>query len=482
MKLPYNHSVFSRLAALILASCLMLLSPLSAQIGSRFPSEKKVVPDPVTGIPLTFLTTAAQGDSKIYQTHHQWTADGKWLVFRSNRVRGEAMAVNEASGEIVQVTEGGYAGMLCLADHSMNLYFLRIEQDESPAAMTGAEPSVPARRGPPRGPAQIIRVDLGKLFADSAAGTLKAANEYQKVCGTIPLAWGAGGDMALDATEEFAYFRVGKEESAKRLAPGTKLEENYGPRNMGAGPTGLGKMNLKTGEVSFIVAVPFQIGHVQTNPWVPGEIVFCWETGGKSPQRTWTVMADGTGLRPLYPEASYDWITHEAVATKDTVAIAILAHRRIKIPGANTAENDGPGQGDEWGQNGTGEHPTGLGIVNLRTREMRIAGQVPMGDPGRSVWHVAGSPDGRWAVADDFLYRLWLYDLTSGESVLLADLGSKTTARDHIHPTFSADSSRVQIQTAMLAEDGRSLNICVVPLPEAWLNRTYPKRLVGGER
>ena len=38
------------------------------------------------------------------------------------------------------------------------------------------------------------------------------------------------------------------------------------------------------------------IGHVQTNPWVPGEIVFCWETGGKAPQRTWTVMADGTVL------------------------------------------------------------------------------------------------------------------------------------------------------------------------------------------
>ena len=44
-------------------------------------------------------------------------------------------------------------------------------------------------------------------------------------------------------------------------------------------------MNLKTGEVKVVVAVPFQVGHIQTNPWVPGEIVFCWETGGKAPQR-----------------------------------------------------------------------------------------------------------------------------------------------------------------------------------------------------
>ena len=103
------------------------LSPLSlfAQIGTRFPSEKKIVPDPVTGVPLSFLTSMPAGDSKIYQTHPQWTADGKWLVFRSNRVPGQAMAVNEASGVIVQVTDKGYMGMLCNARLSMKLYIMR---------------------------------------------------------------------------------------------------------------------------------------------------------------------------------------------------------------------------------------------------------------------------------------------------------------------------------------------------------------------
>src|SRR4051794_9305379 len=77
-----------------------------AQIGKRFPSEKKVVKDPVTGTMLTFLTSTPVGDSKIYQTHNQWTSDGQWLIFRSGRVKGEAMAVNENTGEMVQVTEG----------------------------------------------------------------------------------------------------------------------------------------------------------------------------------------------------------------------------------------------------------------------------------------------------------------------------------------------------------------------------------------
>src|SRR6478672_11937089 len=80
----------------------------NAQIGRRFPSEKKVVKDPVTGTMLTFLTSTPAGDSKIYQTHNHWTSDGQWVIFRSNRVRGEAMAVNEKTGDIVQVTEGGY--------------------------------------------------------------------------------------------------------------------------------------------------------------------------------------------------------------------------------------------------------------------------------------------------------------------------------------------------------------------------------------
>jgi oligogalacturonide lyase len=112
-----------------------------------------------------------------------------------------------------------------------------------------------------------------------------------------------------------------------------------------------------------------------------------------------------------------------------------------------------------------------VGIVNLRTREMRIAGQVPLGNPGRSIWHVHGSPYGRWAVADDFMYRLWLIDRRTGEMMLLADVGHKTTAADHIHLTFSADSTKIEIQSAMLAPDGRAQDICIVPVPQAWLDR-----------
>lgn len=444
---------FAGLAPLTFAFAISLLLPAAhAQIGKRFPSERKIVPDPVTGVPLTFLTSTPQGDSKIYPTHPQWTADGQWLIFRSGRVPGQAMAVNEVTGDLVQVTAGGYVGTLCIAQKTMRLFVMRpatrppAAPVDSPSATSGGERF--------RGPMDIVVIDLARVFADSRNGRMETDSSYERVCGTIPAELGANPDMALDATEDTAYFRIGRDAAAKHLPAGTKLEKTFGPRSMGAGPSGIGRMNLKTGEVSLVTTVGFQVGHIQASPFVPGEIMFCWETGGKAPQRTWIVQADGTGLRPAYSEASYDWVTHEKFVTKDEIAFALLGHRK-------------PGVNDAWGTSGTREHPTGLGILNLRTGEIFIAGQTKTGS---GLWHVDASPDGRWAVGDDFSRSLHLIDRRTNEMILLTT-GHKATAADHPHPTFSADSTRIQIQSAMLSEDGRAMNICIVPVPAAWLQR-----------
>lgn len=151
---------------------------VQAQIGTRFPSERKVVKDPVTGIDLVFLTSKPAGDSKIYQTHNQWTSDGKWLIFKSRRVDGEAMAVNEKTGVIVQVTEGGYSGMLNIARNSMKLYFIRKpKKDELDS-----------------GSVMVVEVDLERLFVDSKSGKLKSKDAYERICGVTPPEIEAGGE------------------------------------------------------------------------------------------------------------------------------------------------------------------------------------------------------------------------------------------------------------------------------------------------
>ena len=198
---------------------------------------------------------------------------------------------------------------------------------------------------------------------------MKPESEYQRVIATIPEAWAADGDSALDADGQWLYFRIGKPAAARMLKEGTKIEPNFGPRNMGAGPTGIAKVHRQTGEIRHVISVGFQIGHIQANPWQPGELVFSWETGGKSPQRTWTVKGDGTGLAPVFPEADFDWVTHEAIISKDEVAFAIMGHRPVQgaAAGATSWEGRNPGQEAAWGPSGTRERPTGLGIANLRT-------------------------------------------------------------------------------------------------------------------
>lgn len=423
----------------------MAVSALSvAQIGTRFPSERKVINDPKTGVELVFLTSkSGTGDSKIYQTHNQWTSDGKWVIFRSDRVEHEAMAVNEETGDIVQVTEGGFNGMLCVARKSMHLYHMRKVKDKEDK-LTGM---------------QVVEIDLEKLFADSEAGKLKKKKHYERICGTIPAELCTEDDMALDGSEEFIYFRLDKE-YARKMPIKEPISGNFGPRNMGAGPSGIGKMDLRTGKAEPVVAVHFKVGHIQGNPWHPGEVIFCWETGGKAPQRTWMVNADGSNLRPIYRETEYDWVTHEAVISEDELAIAIIGHRPIaQDERISDTTND-------WGPSGTKEYATGIAVVNMRTRELTLEGQVD----GDNFWHVAGSQDGHWVAGDDFARELWIVDRHTKERTLLT-AGHKTTARDHVHPTFKPDGTEIEIQSAMLSEDGHSMNICIVRLPKELIER-----------
>ena len=436
---------------IIMCMTMCWAATLSAQMGTRFPSERKVINDPKTGVELVFLTSkSGTGDSKIYQTHNQWTADGQWVIFRSDRVPGEAMAVNEETGVMVQVTEGGYTGMLCVARKSMNLYHMRVATDKN-GRRTGM---------------QVVEVDLQRLFADSEAGKLKKKQHYERICGTIPFEMCSEGDMALDGSEEFVYFRLDKE-FARKYPIAEQIAPDFGPRHMGAGPGGIGKMDLTTGKSEPVVAVHFKVGHIQGNPWHPGECIFCWETGGKAPQRTWMVNADGTNLRPIYRETTHDWVTHEAVISADELVIAIIGHRPIdngkkkEIAGLESFA-----MSNDWGPSGTKEYPTGIAVVNMRTRELTLEGQVP----GDNFWHVAGSLDGHWVAGDDFARELWLIDRHTGERILLT-AGHKTTARDHVHPTFKPDGTEVEIQSAMLSDDGRSMNICIVRLPQRLIDR-----------
>ena len=452
------RSLFVRCSFLAFAGA---LTAQASNVGKVYPSEKFNYVDPVTHLTVNVLTHGDASDSKPYQTHTTWTSDGQWIIFRSQRggSGSQAFLVNETTGTIIQLTDGPATGTgsLNLSRKEMKLYYMRGGPQFGPQADETATPL----------PRQLIELNLAPLIADALAGQPKDASAYERVIATLPEALRDSGGFALDADESKAYWGVSWGPRPPRPAPvarpangGRAIDrQNTDPRASreaarerfaaaGKGPGGIRSIDLKTGEVKTVIDVDFRMGHVQTNPWVPGEIIYCHETTGDAVQRMWVVRSDGSGNRPLYVETPDEWITHETVSGKDEVMFAIMGH----LPYLR-------------------QHPTGIAVINLRNDQMKIIGQVeetmPNGGTG-GFWHVNGSPDGRFAVGDTFKGNVFVIDRkTEKETLLTTDHKMRP---DHTHPIFSPDSRRVLIQSGHLT-DGKQLNLMTVELPSELLQQ-----------
>jgi len=416
--------------ALLSAAALLPLSLSASDVGKRFPSEKKSLTDKVTGVAITVLTSSPANDVRIYQTHQQWTADGKYIVFRSHDravdKNVQAFAVNETSGEIIQLTDGPGLNpkSLTLSHKANSLFYLR------------------AAKGAPA-TTELVEMSLDPLLKDSEARTMKSdAAAYERLVTTFQEEIGG---MALDADEKVIYLRMSR---TRRGAPDTTEDRRDGttptaPKIDGQDPSGIRSVNLATGEIKTVIDTPFTVGHLQTNPKRSGELAYCHETGGDAPQRMWIVNADGSGNRPLYEESPAEWITHETFCGEDEVMFNIMGHK----PSLR-------------------KRPTGIAVINVRTDEIRLLGQ-PLPNPpledSRGFAHCNGSPDGRWAVGDTFSGNAYLIDRrTNAITLLTTDHKMKP---DHLHPAFSADSKRLLIQSGQLS-DGKHLDLMIIAVPE----------------
>jgi oligogalacturonide lyase len=374
-------------------------------------SEKRVVMDEVTHVAMTFLTTAPANDAKIYQTHPQWLAGGSRIIFRStNRAADgtpQIFAVRERDGAITQLTHGVgvHLGSINLSRRTDQIFYLRDGGDH--------------------------RL---RMMALTIPGNLETGGTpVERTLAVFPEGFRDSDGFALDADESEAYIGV-------RLDNAPTPQAAAAQQVTGA----VWAVDLASGATRLIVTTPFRVGHVEANPWVPGEIMYCHETGGDAPQRMWIVKADGTGNRPLYIETPTEWITHETFVDRDHVMFSIMGHR------------------DDLRR-----HPTGIAVINLRTDRVELLGQLA---EGGGFWHSSGTPDGRLAVADDFAGEIYLIDRRNGERVLLST--GHVMRPDHAHPNFSPDGTRILIQSGRLT-GGKSLDLVTIPVPARFL--TPPK-------
>jgi oligogalacturonide lyase len=419
----------------------------ASNVGKRYPSEKFIMTDSLTGRKLTVLTASAYSDAKPYQTHDTWTSDNQWVIFRSNRGENgsQLFVVNESTGDIIQLTDdpATNTGSLNLSRKEMKLFFIRGNEKNEKAAR------------------QIVELHIGQLIRDAMAGNVSRPEQYERTIVSLPSDM-KGGNMALDADETRLYLGISLNKPMER-SPAQTLSQPLQNSNRssidnrntdpsepreaararfeaaGKGKSGIRAIDIHTGKIIPVMDMDLRIGHLQANPWTPGEIIYCHETTGDAPLRIWAVNADGSNNRPVYLETPDEWITHETVSGSDEVMFNIMGH----LPYLR-------------------EKPTGIAVVNLRTRQMKLVGQVEE-DMGKGqlggFWHSNGSPDGRWATGDTFKGSVYLINRQTGERTLLTT--GHRMKPDHAHPIFSPDSKRILIQSGMLTE-GKALNLMTV--------------------
>lgn len=366
--------------------------------GQRFPSEDFTFTDRETGVEIVALTSSRRSSSKMYQTHPQWTSDGKYIIFQSHypgteNNQGQAYAISMENHEIVQVTTGTGGHDLHLGWNRHSAYHFRGNQ--------------------------LIELNLGKLLDDSELNQVGDIADYEQILATVPDEIKPNG-MGLDAMENRIFF-------SSRL--GDKLSAIY-------------MVDFESGITSKLLELPFRIGHLQSNPFVSGEVMYCWETGGDSPQRMWYLSLNEDGSvenRPLYQENDTQWVTHEIFAGPDHVLFHIMGHLdRLRT------------------------EPTGIVSINLRTNESRLIGQTS----GGGYWHCGGTADYRWVVGDTFDGKLYRLNLADEDDVELLTTGhrlnsvSPFTDEAHLHPSISPDGKWVLINSSLLTRS----DIMLVPL------------------
>lgn len=376
-------------------------------LGQRFFSENVTYKDEVTGVTVNALTTSRRKSSTMYQTHPQWTADGKYIIFRSSlalrnsregasggrRSLSEYYAISMENFEIVQITTGNQRGAFHLGWHKNVAY--RFSDYK------------------------LIEIDLGKLLKDSENDKVGKPEAYEKVLASLPDSMSSNG-IGLDANEERIFFS-------------NRIEDDL---------SAIYSIDLKSGIVKKELEVPFRIGHLQSNPYVSGEVMYCWETGGDSPQRMWymTINEDGTvENRPIYNEKDYDWVTHEVFMGPDHILFHLMGHLdRLR------------------------ENQTGILSLNIRTGESTFHGQTDSG----SYWHCNATRDRKWIAADTFDGKIYRLNSEDKNDVTLLTQGhrlqsiSPFTSEAHSHHSVSPDGKWVLFSSSLFTES----DIMLVPL------------------
>ena len=233
----------------------------TSYVGQRFPSERKTYKDLITGHEISMLTTSPAKDNKIYQTHPNWTADGRHIVFTSDRTgTNQYFALSIDTGVITQLTNDNGPGNAFVNRTNGKMFYISQRT--------------------------IWELDINAI-CDLKEN--KQTNRFRRKVADLPDKLSVSGTLSVDSNGKDIYIGVQYDE----------------------GSWGLLALNADTGKFKKVIDSSFRVGHCQAHPSISGLIMYCWETGGDSQQRMWLVRADGSDNGPFYKETYDEWVTHE---------------------------------------------------------------------------------------------------------------------------------------------------------------------------
>ncbi len=331
--------------------------------------------DEKTGAKIYKIITGPSSNTTIYQTHPMWGKNCEHFYFLSNRTTGKMQVhrLERKTKNVSPVLEEN-TGNFSLSWNTERIYFFKEE----------------------------------KIIKQEPNGRRTEIGIYPQEYGTLI------GGIGISADEKWLYCATKKERDEQSI---------------------LRRINILTGKWEKCAKTPFEIGHVQPNFWNSDLVMFCWETGGDSPQRTWYWSEQTNKVEPFFVEHNELWVTHEVWWGKERALFTIWPydeqHKELPHGVAETTIENGE-----------------KSIINLLTKY--------------PAWHTHGSHNFKWVLGDDFDRNIWLIHPEKKERRLLVSGKIGNDLKVHPHASFLPDSSGIVFNTSRFGYE----EIHLVLLPE----------------
>jgi len=375
------------------------------------PAEHAVTVDPTSGAKTVFITTNKGVDQNLYFHQRSWLADESLVVFFSSRTgRREPFAYIESTGELVRIgrpEDVPLTGVTC-ARRANRVYGIR-----------GGE---------------IVVLDV--TVAPKTGDTATRVRMRQRVLGHLPANGRPRGSLTENSTGRYLSLAYS---DTKR-----------------AGINHIGGLEIDTGRLIPIATVDFPVSHLQFSWTRPDLVMFArsYPEGDRVDRsfpadqpphyRLWNADFSRRPPWPLFAQKPGELVTHECWWTEDRLTFCGGFH----------------------------PHESHVKVFDLKSRKIAIVAAGSWWPEGREKqiarrawWHAAGSPNGRWVVADTFHGDITLFDAKTTEERPLSR-GHLTLGRGEAHPHVGWAPSSTRV--IFTSNQRGNPDVVIAHVPKQW--------------